>query len=81
LTEPRTDSAQNPAESAETVKFPKKIKYRGRVLAKIYGKSKSYPFYRLSYSVAGKRCLRSFRTYAEAKAEADTKVLICCLGP
>jgi integrase len=55
------------------VKFPKKIKYRGRVLAKIYGKSKGYPFYRLCYYVAGKRHVRSFRTYAEARKEGDTK--------
>jgi integrase len=73
LGEFRTDSAQSSAESVETVKFPKKIKFRGRVLAKIYGKSKAYPYYRLCYSVAGKRRVRSFRTYAAAKAEGDTK--------
>ncbi|MDB6123375.1 MAG: hypothetical protein JWQ71_2368 [Pedosphaera sp.] len=56
------------------MKFPKKIKYRGRVLAKIYGKSKNYPFYRVSYNTAGKRHLISFRTYSAAKAVADSKV-------
>ncbi len=50
-----------------------KIKFRGHVLAKIYGKSKGYPFYRLCYYVAGKRHVRSFRTYAAAKKEGDTK--------
>lgn len=70
-----TDSAQHPAESeTATVKFPKRIKHRGRALATIYGKSKSYPFYRLAAYVAGKRRLTSFRTYAEAKNEADKLV-------
>jgi len=71
-----TDSAQNALESEneETVKFPKKIKHRGKVLAKIYGKSKSYPFYRVSYYAAGTRRLLSFRTYSEAKTKADNLV-------
>ncbi|MDB6021273.1 MAG: integrase family protein [Pedosphaera sp.] len=50
-----------------------KIKFRGQVLAKIYGKSKGYSFYRLCYYTAGKRHVRSFRTYSEAKKEGDTK--------
>jgi hypothetical protein len=32
------------------VKFPKRIKYRGKVLATIYGKSKSYPLYRVAWT-------------------------------
>jgi hypothetical protein len=32
------------------VKFPKRIKYRGEVLATIYGKSKSYPLYRVAWT-------------------------------
>jgi hypothetical protein len=55
------------------VKFPIKIKYRGRVHATIYGKSKAYPFYRLCFRAAGKRVVRSFAKYAEAKAEGDLK--------
>ena len=37
------------------MRFPKRIKHRGRVLATIYGKSKSYPAYRVAWTVAGKR--------------------------
>jgi integrase len=55
------------------VKFPKKIKYRGRVYAKIYGKSAGYPFYRLAYYVAGRRHISSFRTYGAAKSAGDKK--------
>jgi hypothetical protein len=55
------------------MKFPMKIKYRGQVLANIYGKTKNYPFYRLSYYVAGKRKLHNFPKYGAAKAEADEK--------
>src|SRR5437879_8396647 len=44
-------------ESAEfdsrKVRFPKRIKHRGRVLATIYGKSKSYPLYRVSWTASG----------------------------
>jgi integrase len=70
-----TDLAQKPAESESAiVKFPKRLKHRGRVLATIYGKSCNYPRYRLAYYVAGKRRLRTFNTYSEAKAEADRLV-------
>ncbi len=70
----RTVSAQNPA-GVESVrmKFPKAIRYR-RTEATIYGKSRNYPFYRLAYYVAGKRITRSFKSYQEAKDEAERKV-------
>jgi integrase len=55
------------------VRFPKKISYH-KVEATIYGKKASYPFYRLTYYVAGKRVTRSFKTYTEAKTEAEAKV-------
>jgi integrase len=55
------------------VKFPQTIRHR-RVEAKIYGKSPGYAMYRLSYYVAGKRQVRSFGKYAEAKAEAERVV-------
>ena len=41
------------------MKFPQVIRHR-KVEARIYGKSKCYPFYRLGYYVAGKRRTRSF---------------------
>jgi hypothetical protein len=70
----RTDSAQNSAASERPkVRFPKIIHYR-RIEATIYGKKPNYPFYRIAYYVAGKRHLRNFKTYQEAKAEAERKV-------
>jgi integrase len=55
------------------MKFPVKVSYR-KAEAKIYGKSAAYPFYRLAYRAAGKRHVRSFSTYTEARQEAETKV-------
>jgi hypothetical protein len=55
------------------MKFPVKVTFR-KAEAKIYGKSAAYPFYRLCYYAAGKRHVRSFSTYSEARKEADTKV-------
>ncbi len=55
------------------VRFPKTISFR-RIEATIYGKQPNYPFYRLAYYVAGKRVVRSFKTYTEAKTEAERKV-------
>ena len=73
----RTDSAQNPGDSdgvpSGKVKFPVKVTFR-KAEAKIYGKSEAYPFYRLCYYAAGKRHVRSFATYGEARKEADAKV-------
>jgi integrase len=50
------------------------IRHRGRVLATIYGKSKSYPAYRLAWRVTGKRRMERFQTYSEAKRRADALV-------
>lgn len=56
------------------MKFPKVIRHR-KAEARIYGKSRLYPFYRLSYYAAdGKRRLRSFATYSEALTEAERTV-------
>jgi integrase len=67
--------AQNAPESeSASVKFPKRIKHRNKVLATIYGKSRNYPRYRLAYYVAGRRRQRTFNTYSEAKTEADRLV-------
>ena len=72
----RTDSAQNTAKSEyETkVRFPKKIRRRGHVLATIYAKRKNYPFYRLAYRINGKRLMKHFRTYSEANREGKKLV-------
>jgi len=68
------------------VRFPKRIKHRGKVLATVYGKTKGgkpkknggvtepYPFYRVCAYVAGKRRMTSYHTYSEAKKAADTLV-------
>jgi len=53
------------------VKFPKRIKHRGRVLATIYAKTKARRSYRVAWQVAGQRHMASFRTYSEAKRHAD----------
>jgi hypothetical protein len=53
------------------MRFPKRIRHRGQVLATIYAKSKSYPAYRLAWRVAGKRRMERFQTYSEAKRRAD----------
>jgi integrase len=70
----RTVTAQNLAGAEKAnVRFPKVIHFR-RVEATIYGKTKKYPFYRLAFYVAGKRVTRSFKSYGEAKTEAEKKV-------
>jgi len=58
------------------------IKYRGKVLAMLYGKSKGgkrkpggslskpYPFYRLIWTVGGRRMMKAFRLYGDAKRHA-----------
>jgi integrase len=56
------------------VKFPKVIRHR-KAEAKIYGKSKRYPFYRVAhYAADGKRRIRSFATYSAALSEAERTV-------
>lgn len=55
------------------MKFPKVIKHR-KAEVTIYGKSRSYPFYRLAYGVNGQRQMKSFATFGEANVEAGKKV-------
>ena len=69
----RTDFAQNSAKSGDKVKFPVKVKLRKSEVV-IYGKSKTYAYYRIAYRAAGKRIVRSFTTYSEARKEAEAKV-------
>jgi hypothetical protein len=67
-----TETTQKtPDSEAENMRFPKRIRHRGQVLATIYAKSKSYPVYRLAWRVAGKRRMERFQTYSEAKRRAD----------
>ena len=50
-----------------------KVKHR-RAEAVIYGKTDHYPYYRLAYRTAGKRIVRSFASYSDARTEAEAKV-------
>ena len=52
------------------MKFPKHIKHRGRVLTTIY-EPKRYPLYRVAWNAAGKRMMKSFPRYGEAKRHAE----------
>ena len=61
-------------EDERTMKFPRRLKYRNRVLATIYGKTARKPSYQLYWRVDGKTRIREFRTYAEAKCEGDKLV-------
>lgn len=65
---------QERAETDDAVTYPKRIKHRGHVLATIYRPSRSYPLYRVSWTVAGKRQMKSFPRYGEAKRFADKTV-------
>ena len=55
------------------MKFPKHLKYRNRVLARIYGKTASHD-YQLYWRINRKSRIREFRTYADAKREGDKLV-------
>src|ERR1039457_37384 len=70
-----TALTQETAESeSANVKYPKRIKHRGRLLATIYGKSKGRDSYRVAWRVAGQRRMASFVSYALAKRHADALV-------
>jgi integrase len=56
------------------MRFPKRIRHRGQVLATIYAKTKAFPAYRLAWRVTGKRRMERFQTYSEAKRQADALV-------
>lgn len=55
------------------MRFPKVVRFR-RAEATIYGKKPNNPFYRPAYSVAGKRLVRSFKSYTAAKTTAEQMV-------
>ena len=70
-----TETTQKtPQSGEEQMRFPKRIRHRGQVLATLYGKSKAYPAYRLAWRVTGKRRMERFQTYSEAKRRADALV-------
>ena len=73
LLDTRTDSAQVLEVSTPKMKFPLIVPFR-KFTATIYSKSAAYPFYRMAVTVAGKRIVRSFRTFTEAKREAKAKM-------
>ncbi|MGA2555038.1 MAG: tyrosine-type recombinase/integrase [Verrucomicrobiota bacterium] len=56
------------------MRFPKRIRHRGQVLATIYAKTKAFPAYRLAWRVTGKRRMERFQTYSEVKRRADALV-------
>jgi len=49
-----------------------KVRHRS-ASATIYRKTKQYPFYRVAYRADGKRVIRNFKTYSEAKKVAGAK--------
>jgi hypothetical protein len=70
---------QNPPDFDETdmSKWPKKVKHRRKVLAKIYRPCQGRDSYRVTWYAAGKRQMKSFATYAGkdgAKEFAELKV-------
>jgi len=60
-------------EKERPVKFPVKLKHRGRVLARIYAQN-AKQFYRLYWRIGGKSRFKEFRTYSAAKQEGDALV-------
>jgi integrase len=70
---PDTVPTQETPELAK-VKFPKRIRHRGKVLAAIYAKCKGRASYRVAWQVAGQRKMASFASYALAKLHADKLV-------
>ena len=61
-------------ESEPAVRFPKRIKYRGKTLAVIYGRCKGRESYRVAWQVAGQRRMASFPSYSLAKRHAEALV-------
>jgi hypothetical protein len=56
------------------VKYPKRIKHRGRVLATICGRCKGRDSCRVAWQVARQRWMASFATCSPAKRQADGRV-------
>ena len=60
MTRIRHKAPDSEADTEKHVRFPRKIKFRSRVFATIYGRSKAYPAYRVSWSIHGKRQMKAF---------------------
>ncbi len=73
LSLPRTEHAHLSENSPRNVTFPHTVRFR-TLTATIYGRSAGYQFYRMAVRVAGKRVVRSFQTFTQAKAEAEKKL-------
>jgi integrase len=66
-----TEFAQNSARSADKrVRFPVTIRHRSSK-AKIYRPAGKFHYYRVAYTVAGKRRMQTFAAYSDAKAAAE----------
>jgi len=69
-----TEFAQNSARSADKrVRFPVTIRHRSST-AKIYRPAGKFNYYRVAYTVAGKRRMQTFAAYSDAKAAAERLV-------
>ena len=66
-----TEFAQNSARSADKrVRFPVTIRHRSSK-AKIYRPAGKFNYYRVTFTVAGKRRMQTFAAYSDAKAAAE----------
>ena len=66
-----TEFAQNSARTADKrVRFPVTIRHRSSK-AKIYAPAGKFNYYRVAYTVAGKRRMQTFAAYSDAKAAAE----------
>ena len=66
-----TEFAQNSARSADKrVRFPVTIRHRSSK-AKIYRPAGKFNYYRVAFTVAGKRRMQTFAAYSDAKAAAE----------
>jgi integrase len=69
-----TEFAQNSARTADRrVKFPVTIRHRASKV-KIYAPAGKFAYYRLAYTVAGKRRMQTFATYSDARQAGERLV-------
>jgi integrase len=70
-----TEFAQNSARTADrrVMKFPVTIRHRASK-AKIYAPGGKFAYYRLAYTVAGKRKMQTFTAYADARQAGERLV-------
>jgi hypothetical protein len=64
LDTPATQKKPHSGDEQGVSKWPKKVKVRGKVLAKVYGKCRDRDSYRVSWIAAGGRMMKSFPTYS-----------------